>query len=84
VFVAGGAVWPPLSAPLPPSLRRKAVCVGIGVALVVGLVPAVPASVAGLLAGAGVLAVIYSFAVDTVWLIRRCDTAEANPVLTNT
>ena len=84
VFVAGGAVWPPLSAPLAPSLRRKAVCVGIGVALVVGLVPAVPASVAGLLAGAGVLAVIYSFAVDTVWLIRRCDTAEASPVLTNT
>jgi len=84
VFVAAGVVWPALSAPLPPSLRRKAVCVGIGVALVVALIPAVSASIAGLLAGAGVLAVIYSFAVDTIWLIRRCDNAEASPVLTKT
>lgn len=70
-FVAGGALWPALSAPLGPSFRRKAVCVGIGIALVIGLIPAVPSGAAGVLAGAGVLALVYSFAVDTVWLLRR-------------
>jgi hypothetical protein len=45
--------------------------VAIGAVLVIALVPAVPAGTAGLFVGAGVLAVIYSFAVDTVWLIRR-------------
>jgi len=71
LFVAGGALWPALKAPLPPSFRRKAVCVAIGIALVIGLVPAVPPGTAGLLAGIGVLALVYSFAVDTVWLLRR-------------
>lgn len=82
IFLLGAMVWAPLAAPLPPSFRRKALCVAIGVALVVGLIPAVPAATAGLLAGAGVLAVAYSFAVDTVWLIRRARTSA--PVLTNT
>jgi phosphatidylglycerophosphate synthase len=71
VFLGCGVLWPALAAPLPPSFRRKAVCVAIGAVLVIALVPAVPAGTAGLFVGAGVLAVIYSFAVDTVWLIRR-------------
>ncbi|HKF71332.1 MAG TPA: CDP-alcohol phosphatidyltransferase family protein [Stellaceae bacterium] len=79
-FVAAGAIWPVLAAPLPPSFRRKALCVATGVALAVGLVPAVPPTVAGVLAGAGVLALVYSFAVDTVWLLRR----QAATALTNT
>jgi hypothetical protein len=71
VFVAGGLLCPALSAPLPPSFRRKAACVAIGIALVIGLVPAVPDAAAGVFAGGGVLAVVYSFAADTVWLLRR-------------
>lgn len=82
VFLLSAVIWPALAAPLPPSFRRKAICVAIGVALVVGLVPAVPATTAGVLAGAGVLAVAYSFALDTVWLIRRAWSTTA--VLTNT
>jgi len=70
-FVAAGTLWPRLRSPLPPSFRRKAVCVVIGIALVTALVPAVPGSAAGVLAGAGVLALVYSFAVDTVWLVRQ-------------
>lgn len=77
-FVAAGALWPALSAPLPPSFRRKAVCVAIGMALVIGLVPVVPPAVAGVLAGAGVLALVYSFAVDTVWLLRQAPIALTN------
>lgn len=78
VFVAGGALWSALSAPLPPSFRRKAVCVAMGIALVVGLIPAVPPGAAGVLAGAGVLALVYSFVVDTVWLLRRAPIALTN------
>lgn len=76
VFLVAGVLWPPLAAPLPPSFRRKAICVAIGASLVVGLVPAVPGATAGVLAGAGVLAVVYSFAVDAVWLIRRREIGE--------
>jgi phosphatidylglycerophosphate synthase len=83
IFLVAGALWPALSAPLPPSLRRKAVCVGIGTVLAVGLVPAVPPAAAGILAGAGVLAIVYSFAVDTLWLLRRRGMAPA-AALTNT
>ena len=82
VFLAAGTLWPALAAPLPPSFRRKAICVGVGVSLVVGLLPALSAAATGLLIGAGVLAVVYSFAVDTVWLIRRREEATAS-ALTN-
>ena len=78
VFIVAGALWPALSAPLPPSFRRKAVCVAIGIALVIGLVPAVPAASAGVLVGVGVLALVYSFAVDTVWLLGWARTALTN------
>jgi phosphatidylglycerophosphate synthase len=85
MFLATGALWPALAAALPPSFRRKAVCVAIGASLVIALVPAVPAAAASLLASAGVLAIIYSFAVDTVWLIRHRKTGEtAITALTNT
>ncbi len=82
-FVGAGAVWPALKAPLPPSHRRKAICVAIGIALVIGLIPAVPGTAASLFAGAGVLALVYSFAVDTVWLLRQ-RTLEPGAALTNT
>jgi len=74
VFLAAGVRWPALAAPLPPSFRRKAICVAVGASLVIGLAPGVPATPAGLFIGAGVLAVVYSFAADAVWLIRRCET----------
>jgi phosphatidylglycerophosphate synthase len=80
-FVAAGVLWPTLKAPLPPSLRRKAVCVLIGMALAAALIPAIPAAAAGVLASAGVLALVYSFTVDTVWLLRQ---REPVPALTNT
>lgn len=82
VFLVAGGLWPALAAPLPPSFRRKAICVAVGVSLVIGLLPALPAAAASLLIGAGVLAVVCSFAVDTVWLIGRREAATA-PALTN-
>lgn len=79
-FVLAGLAWPWLAAPLPPSLRRKTVCVLQIVALILCLAPIVPATEARWIAGAGLAALLYSFAVDTLWLARRRPpTQEAAP-----
>lgn len=81
-FLAVGWIWPALAAPLPPSLRRKAACVLMGIALVGALIPMLPAAGAGILAGAGVLAIVWSFAVDTLWLLRQRDGAVVDKYVT--
>lgn len=69
LFVAAGRLCPLLTADLPASLRRKAICVVQGVALIVCLAPIVPPELA-IRAAAGALALLVcSFAVDVVWLI---------------
>lgn len=69
-FVAGGWLLPRLRGELPPSFRRKVVCVVQGVTLVAALAPVVPPPVAtAVLAGALAL-LTWSFAVDTAWLLR--------------
>lgn len=70
-FVAAGWAWPALRAELPPSLRRKAVCVAQGVVLLVALGPIIPVWAAGVAAGGGLVALIYSFAVDVRWALRE-------------
>ncbi|HET7864907.1 MAG TPA: CDP-alcohol phosphatidyltransferase family protein, partial [Burkholderiaceae bacterium] len=71
-FVAAAALprgqW--LNAPLPPSLRRKGVCVGLIVVLITCLGPVIPRWAASALAAAGVGTVGWSFAVDIAWLWR--------------
>lgn len=71
LFVGAGLVWSPLTAPLPDSFRRKLVCVVQGVALLVALGPVIPAPVAAWLCAAALAALVYSFAVDVAWLVRR-------------
>jgi len=68
-FVVAGWLWPVLARPLPPSWRRKAVCVVQGASLAVLMAPPVvpPASV--VIAGVALLLIAYSFAVDVIWLI---------------
>lgn len=69
-FVAAGWVWPALTAELPPSFRRKLVCVVQGVALLVALGPIVPVWLA-VGANAVALALLgWSFAVDVLWALR--------------
>jgi phosphatidylglycerophosphate synthase len=70
-FVLAALPWPWLAAPLPASTRRKTVCVVQIVMLIVCLAPIVPPEWARWIAGAGLAALVYSFAVDTVWLARR-------------
>jgi phosphatidylglycerophosphate synthase len=70
-FVAASWVWPVLSADLPPSFRRKLVCVLQGVALLVALGPIVSDQLAVVTAAVGLAALTYSFAVDVRWAIRN-------------
>ncbi len=70
-FVLAGLVSPRLAAPLPPSTRRKAVCVLQLVALTALIAPPVvpPASAAVALVALAALA--WSFATDLRWLADR-------------
>ncbi len=68
LFVGSAQVWPSLDGALPPSWRRKAVCVVQGVALLVCLAPIIPAALAGVVAAVALVTLSYSFAVDVRWL----------------
>lgn len=70
-FVAASWVWPALGAELPPSLRRKVVCVIQGVVLLVALGPIIPGWMAVAVTAAGLAALGYSFAVDVRWALRN-------------
>jgi phosphatidylglycerophosphate synthase len=78
LFVAAGAAVERLRQPLPPSLRRKAVCVVQGIALLVCLGPIVPSDLARLVAGLALAALGASFALDTWWLMRSPDRDQAS------
>jgi phosphatidylglycerophosphate synthase len=73
-FVAAGWALPWLNAPLPPSLRRKTICVVQIVSLLVVLGPVIVRPLSTLIAGAGLCTLVYSFLVDTMWLRRRAAT----------
>jgi phosphatidylglycerophosphate synthase len=67
LFVAASLVWPALAAELPPSRRRKVVCVVQGVVLLVALGPVVPGWLAVGACAGGLAMLTYSFAVDVRW-----------------
>ena len=71
LFVAAGTLWPALTAPLAPSFRRRAVCAAMSGVLVLATFPPLPSSLGAILLGMGVLALLWSFAVDSVTLLRR-------------
>jgi len=77
LFVLAGWLWPPLRGALPESMRRKTVCVVQGVGLLVALGPIVPSPMATAVAATALVALIYSFAVDVVWLARQARTSPA-------
>lgn len=71
LFVAAGWLAPFLSADLPPSLRRKFVCVVQVSVLCLILVPAITPPVSAYLAAAALALLVMSFAIDVVYLTRR-------------
>lgn len=68
VYEFAGIFWPALRRPLPPSFRRKLMSVVEGGALAALLAPIVAPPVSIFIAAVALLLLIYSFAVDVVWL----------------
>ena len=75
VFVAAGWLWPWMDAPLTPTFRGRAVCVVQIVALIVAVAPIVSPRFSAAAAAAGLLALAYSFLVDTIRLWRNANSA---------
>lgn len=71
VFVLAGWLWAPLERDLPPSFRRKLICVVQVAALLVALAPVIPPPVAAGVCAVALALLTYSFAVDVLWLVRR-------------
>jgi phosphatidylglycerophosphate synthase len=71
LFVAASWILPWLDATLPPSRRRQAVCVVQIVTLLGALVPLVVPPWSAALALAGLVALVWSFAIDVAWLARH-------------
>jgi phosphatidylglycerophosphate synthase len=74
-FVAAAWVLPRMRKTLPVSRRRQTICVIQLGGLILALVPFVVPPLSELIAGAALVALIYSFAIDTMWLLdaRRED-----------
>lgn len=71
LFVLTMRPWPWLAAPLPPSLRRKSVCVWQVGSLLLCLLPGVRGSFALVLLGTALALLVWSFALDVRWLQRQ-------------
>jgi len=76
-FVAAAWLWPWMNRALPPSGRRKTVCVVQIVALIVCLGPVVSPALATALAAATLALLVLSFAVDIAWLWRHRRVSQA-------
>jgi phosphatidylglycerophosphate synthase len=71
IFVLAGWVWPVLAVPLPPSLRRKAICVAAIAVLLLALSPVLAGGAASLLCLGGLALLVYSFGADTLRLLAQ-------------
>jgi len=80
VYVVAQTVFPALQGELPPSFRRKAICVVQGVALCLLTAPIVTPSVSTWIAVGALLLLTYSFAVDIIHLLKVAGSDQAVPL----
>jgi len=78
MFVAAGWAMPQMRRTLPASRRRQTICVIQVGGLILALEPFVVSPVSELIAGAALVSLVYSFAIDTLWLLGD-RTEEARP-----
>lgn len=71
LFVLAAGLWPWMARPLPASQRRKTVCVALVTALIVCLGPIIALPWSQTIAAASLAMLAWSFAIDTVWLMRH-------------
>jgi phosphatidylglycerophosphate synthase len=71
LFVAAGWLLPWLQNPLPSSRRRQTICVIQIVGLTLSILPVIGRPLSLLPASVALIALCYSFLVDTLWLWRH-------------
>lgn len=71
LFRLAGWFWPMLSAPLPPSWRRKAICVTQVASLIAAMSPIMPLWGSQLCCVTGLTVLLASFGIDIAWLLRQ-------------
>lgn len=71
VFMAARAIWPFLARELPPAMRRKAICVLQGGALLALTTPFITPPFATVIAAVAFAALVWSFAIDIIWLVAN-------------
>jgi phosphatidylglycerophosphate synthase len=71
LFILAGKIWPVLAAPLPPSQRRRVICVVQVATLAAAATPWIESPLTSVATGAAFALLLFSFAADTVWLIRH-------------
>jgi phosphatidylglycerophosphate synthase len=77
LFVAASWLFPWIGRPLPASRRGRMICLLQVVTLSVAILPAIAPPLSTILAAGGLLALTYSFAVDTLWLWRHASSSDA-------
>ena len=74
LFVAAGWLWPWMRGSLASTLRGKIICVVQISALIVAMAPAIAPPTSSVIAAVGLLALCYSFLVDTLRLRHQAGT----------
>jgi phosphatidylglycerophosphate synthase len=72
-FVGAAMLLPWLRAALPPSTRRKTVCILQSTTLLICMGPIIPVPLAPWVAAAGIALLTWSFALDVLWLYEHRD-----------
>lgn len=70
LFIVAARLWPWMDRPLFPSERRRVICV-VQIATLIGALSPLLARVSDWVAALGLLSLIVSFGIDTLWLFRR-------------
>lgn len=70
LFIVATRIWPWMDRPLFQSEHRRVICV-VQIATLIGALSPLLAPWSAWIAAIGLLSLIYSFGIDTLWLIRR-------------
>jgi phosphatidylglycerophosphate synthase len=77
LFAAAAVLWPILRRPVPSTYRGKTIAVFQMIALIVVIAPSSSANVAVTVAAAALIALIFSFSLDVVWLLQQPETHDS-------
>ena len=74
LFALAAVFWPLLQRPVPSTYRGKTIAVFQMIALIIVIAPASGSGLGVTVAAAALIALIFSFSLDVVWLLRQSET----------